>query len=146
MAASKRKVTASSTPAKKATRARRSGAAKSLAERLLLKPGQQAHLLHAPADQVKLFAAVATAERPSGASAVVVWAASQKELAARLPKAGKACGEGARLWVCYPKAGQLGTDLSRDVLHDLLPAHGWDAIRQIALDEVWSALASKRKE
>lgn len=142
MASSKKQVTAASTPASK----RKAGAPKPLGERLLLKSGQRVHLLHAPADQVKLFAGVEAAERPSGASAVVVWATSQKALAARLPKASKACSDGARLWICYPKAGQLGTDLNRDVLHGLLPKHGWDAIRQIALDEVWSALAFKRME
>ena len=120
------------------------GKPKTLAEKLLLKQGQKAHLLHAPADQVILFASVDTAERPTGSSAVVVWCASKKELAARLPKAGKAVAEGARLWICYPKAGQLGTDLNRDLLHGLAAEAGWDAVRQIALDEVWSALAFKR--
>ena len=48
------------------------------------------------------------------------------------------------MWICYPKAGQLGTELNRDLLHGLAAEQGWDAVRQIALDEVWSALAFKR--
>jgi hypothetical protein len=95
---------------------------------------------------VKSWADVDTAERPQGASAVVVFAANRKELDARLPKASKAAAASGRLWICYPKAGQLGTDLNRDVLHELLPEHGWDAFRQIAVDEVWSALGFKPKE
>ena len=43
-------------------------------------------------------------------------------------------------WVAYPKAGQLGTDLNRDILAKELQKRGAQPVRQIALDEVWSAL------
>jgi hypothetical protein len=43
-------------------------------------------------------------------------------------------------WVAYPKAGQLGTDLNRDSLAALLNASGIEPVRQIAVDDVWSAL------
>ena len=43
-------------------------------------------------------------------------------------------------WIAYPKAGQLGTDLSRDSLARWVQDHGIRPVRQIALDEVWSAL------
>ncbi|MBV9000246.1 MAG: DUF3052 family protein [Solirubrobacterales bacterium] len=43
-------------------------------------------------------------------------------------------------WVAYPKAGKLGTDLNRDILADLVKAHGVQPVRQVALDDTWSAL------
>ena len=43
-------------------------------------------------------------------------------------------------WVSYPKAGQLDTDLNRDLLAALLVARGVRPVRQIALDATWSAL------
>jgi hypothetical protein len=43
-------------------------------------------------------------------------------------------------WIAYPKAGQLGTDLNRDILWKHLLASGVQGVRQIALDETWSAL------
>jgi len=43
-------------------------------------------------------------------------------------------------WVSYPKAGQLGTDLNRDVLAAFLMERGVRPVRQIALDSTWSAL------
>lgn len=43
-------------------------------------------------------------------------------------------------WVAYPKGGQLGTDLNRDVLWKHLAEQGIQPVRQVALDEVWSAL------
>jgi len=43
-------------------------------------------------------------------------------------------------WAAYPKAGQLGTDLNRDVLWKALEKRKIQPVRQVALDEVWSAL------
>jgi hypothetical protein len=43
-------------------------------------------------------------------------------------------------WAAYPKAGQLETDLNRDVLYKHLMKQGIEAVRQIALDPVWSAM------
>jgi len=43
-------------------------------------------------------------------------------------------------WIAYPKAGQLGTDLNRDILAKSLAGRGVQPVRQIAIDEVWSAL------
>ena len=43
-------------------------------------------------------------------------------------------------WVAYPKSGQLGTDLNRDVLAARLTEEGVRPVRQVAIDDVWSAL------
>jgi hypothetical protein len=40
----------------------------------------------------------------------------------------------------YPKPGQLGIDLNRDVPWKHLLKSGVQGIRQIALDPVWSAM------
>jgi hypothetical protein len=44
------------------------------------------------------------------------------------------------VWVVYPKAGQLGTDLNRDFLARALADDGLRPVRQISVDGVWSAL------
>ena len=46
----------------------------------------------------------------------------------------------ALTWVAYPKAGKLGTDLNRDVLAELVKREDVRPVRQVALDDVWSAL------
>ena len=46
----------------------------------------------------------------------------------------------ALAWVAYPKAGQLGTDLNRDRLAGLLAERNVRAVRQVSIDDVWSAL------
>ena len=43
-------------------------------------------------------------------------------------------------WVVYPKGGQRGTDLNRDHLARQLAPHGIRPVRQVAVDDVWSAL------
>ena len=43
-------------------------------------------------------------------------------------------------WVSYPKGGQLGTDLNRDRLVAALSAHGVQPVRQVSIDDTWSAL------
>ncbi len=43
-------------------------------------------------------------------------------------------------WVAYPKGGQLDTDLNRDSLAAALVSEGLRPVRQVAIDDVWSAL------
>jgi hypothetical protein len=43
-------------------------------------------------------------------------------------------------WIVYPKAKQLGTDLNRDLLWKHLLQHGVQGVRQVAIDDVWSAM------
>jgi hypothetical protein len=43
-------------------------------------------------------------------------------------------------WIAYPKDGQLSTDLSRDILNEHMKSKGVAGVRQISIDEVWSAL------
>ena len=62
------------------------------------------------------------------------------ELETRAGPAITAARDDRLAWVAYPKAGQLGTDLNRDKLAAALTAHGIQPVRQVALDEVWSAL------
>jgi hypothetical protein len=49
-------------------------------------------------------------------------------------------GQRVAVLAAYPKAGKLGTDLNRDVLAALLAGQGVQPVRQVAIDETWSAL------
>lgn len=45
------------------------------------------------------------------------------------------------LWVAYPKgSSKVKTDVNRDTLWPIIQAHGWRPVRQVAIDEIWSAL------
>jgi hypothetical protein len=47
------------------------------------------------------------------------------------------------LWLGYPKAQALGTDLNRDVLRETVAKAGLETVAIVALDPVWSALRCK---
>lgn len=45
------------------------------------------------------------------------------------------------LWVAYPKgSGKRKFDVNRDTLWPVVQAQGWRPVRQVAIDELWSAL------
>ena len=62
-------------------------------------------------------------------------------------KAGSLVEPGGMLWIAYAKGtSKVKTDVNRDKLWAAVQPIGWQPIRQIALDEVWSALRFKPVE
>lgn len=61
--------------------------------------------------------------------------------------AGKAAGD-AMLWFAYPKGSskKYTCDFNRDDGWDMLRKLGFDSVRQVAIDEDWSALRFRRVE
>ncbi len=118
---------------------------KSVAEKMLLKPGQRVRIVGVPTDLDALFVGVPRAKTAVAAEVILLFAtqraALEKSLSTLLATARK-----KRIWIAYPKAGQLESDLNRDLLHDELESLGFKAFRQIALDAVWSALAFSGRE
>ncbi len=111
-----------------------------LASKLQLKPGQSVAIVNAPADRGFELAGHPIATGPGEADAVIVYCTNRAELAQLRDDLVSPARRDALTWVAYPKARQLDTDLSRDVLAELVRAHGVQPVRQIALDDVWSAL------
>ena len=108
----------------------------SLAKKLNLKPGTPLHVIGKPAD-VDL-GDVATTK--SSEVAVLVFVRSIADLDARAKPVIEAAKQDRLAWIAYPKAGQLDTDLNRDILWKHLQGKGIQGVRQIAIDDVWSAL------
>jgi hypothetical protein len=54
----------------------------------------------------------------------------------------------AVLWFAYPKgtSKKFACDFNRDTGWDVLRASGFDTVRQVAIDEDWSALRFRRTE
>lgn len=111
-----------------------------LTGKLQLKPGQSVSIVNAPAGAALDLADHPPADRPDDADAVIVYCTNQSELEQLQGDVISPARRDALTWVAYPKARQLDTDLTRDVLAELVQAHGVRAVRQISLDDVWSAL------
>ena len=76
----------------------------------------------------------------TGDSALLVFVANGASLDVVAARIVAAASADRLTCVAYPKGGRLGTDLHRDSLAAALVPLGVRPVRQIALDEVWSAL------
>ncbi|MGO9903719.1 MAG: hypothetical protein ACLP0J_29555 [Solirubrobacteraceae bacterium] len=113
----------------------------SLPAKLQLKSGSTIAVLGVP-ETVELELpehAHATAE-PASADAVIAFAIDSAALDTVAAHAITAAREDRLAWIAYPKAGKLGTDLNRDILARLAGERGIQPVRQIAINETWSAL------
>ena len=112
--------------------------------KLQIKPGQTVAALAALAVTGEVPAFVLPDANPPAApgdaDAVVAFARNKAELDSVAAPAIEAARQDRLAWIAYPKAGKLGTDLNRDILAALLAARGVQPVRQVAIDETWSAL------
>ncbi len=117
-----------------------------LARKLQIKSGMSILVLNAPEGFETLLmplpddATLAT----SGAGpfdVVHCFAKSSAEVTRYAPVALAALRPGGMLWFAYPKGSSgVRTDLSRDSGWSVVADQGWEGVRQIAIDDVWSAL------
>jgi len=113
----------------------------SVAAKLQIKPGQSVCVIGRPQDvTLDLGQELSLAQDPRESDVVIVYCVGRADLEELSEPLLAAAGRDALTWVAYPKAGQLGTDLNRDRLAALLQSEGVRPVRQIAIDEVWSAL------
>jgi hypothetical protein len=109
-------------------------------QKLQIKPGQTLAVLGLPrAVDLALPADVTEVPDAAKADAVLAFVANAAELDGARP-AVEAARADRLAWIAYPKGGQLGTDLNRDRLADLVRAQAAQPVRQISLDDTWSAL------
>ncbi len=117
-----------------------------LASKLHLKPGMTMCVLDAPTGyQLELATFDVTLKQtPKGELDVIqVFVTRKSQLDKRLSTLKATMTDRSALWVCYPKANGLDTDLNRDILRLGLADKGLTAVAQIAIDNVWSGLRFK---
>ncbi|QHA08936.1 hypothetical protein GQF42_41915 [Streptomyces broussonetiae] len=106
--------------------------------KLQIKTGQSIAVLGKPDDVDLDFEAPGDA---ASADAVLVFVTRSGDLLGAGAQAALATARrDALAWVAYPKGGKLGTDLNRDTLAAALSERGVRPVRQIAVDDTWSAL------
>ena len=77
----------------------------------------------------------------------LVFAFSQKQLREILKEVIPALHCEAKFWVAYPKASsKITSDLSRDASWNFIGEHGYETVRLIAVDNLWSAARFKKPE
>jgi hypothetical protein len=109
--------------------------------KLQMKPGQRIATVAATGDVPVVVAdGMETADSPDAADVVVAFVRTLADLDTLAVPALEAARQDRLAWIAYPKAGQLGTDLNRDRLAAALVGRGVQPVRQVAIDDVWSAL------
>jgi hypothetical protein len=109
--------------------------------KLQVKPGQRIATLSGAGDVPSIaLEGTETADAPEKADVIVAFVRTKADLDTVAVPAIEAARLDKLVWIAYPKAGKLGTDVNRDILRNSLESRGVQPVRQIALDEVWSAL------
>jgi hypothetical protein len=108
-----------------------------LTGKLQIKPGQSVAALDLPPGVT--LPASASGTEPGTADAVIGFAVRRDDLG-RLSAVVSAARADRLAWIGYPKGGKLGTDLNRDLLVGALAAEGIQPVRQVSIDDTWSAL------
>jgi hypothetical protein len=112
-----------------------------IGRKLQIKAGSFLAILGAPPDvRLDLPEDVTVSVDPTQADAVIAFVITAADLDHAAAPAVTAAREDRLAWIAYPKAGQLDTDLNRDRLAAALHERGAQPVRQISIDDVWSAL------
>jgi hypothetical protein len=122
---------------------------KSVAQKLLVRPGSKLALVNAARDATPLLGALPPGAEvtsdPASADSVLLFVANRAELEREWPAVSTAVSSSAALWVAYPKkTGSIATDLSRDSGWEPVVAAGFDAVSLVAIDGTWSAIRFRR--
>jgi predicted transport protein len=128
-----------------------------LAKKLNLKPGMDVLLINAPDGYLERLRADfpegtihTLAERPGGKGHfdfVHLFVRDSGELESFYNTAHAAMRPDTIFWISYPKQSSgVKSDLNRDSLHVRIISDGWQGVRQVSLDDTWSALRYKRPD
>lgn len=117
---------------------------KTPAEKLRLKPGMTAALLHVPdglQERLGLPVGVTLVDDPAAAGFVLDFAEDQAGAEERLTALRPAIRDDAVVWFAYPKGAKAaGRDVSRDTIWAFVQTLGMRLVANVAIDATWSAV------
>jgi len=77
----------------------------------------------------------------------LVFVISQNQLCNLLREVLPALHSESKLWVAYPKtSSKIASDLNRDCSWQVLSDYGYEAIKEVTLDHMWSAMRFQKME
>lgn len=115
--------------------------------------GQSVLILNAPKTYDEIIRAfegeVHTEPTAESYDFIQVFGTSNEEISTSARNAVISLVEDGLLWLCYPKKSSKtykGSDCSRETVAGLLALEGYEPVRQVAVDEDWSALRFRKPE
>ena len=77
----------------------------------------------------------------------LLFAVSQQQLQSILKEVVPCLQPDAKLWIAYPKlTSKISSDLNRNASWEFIAQYGFEGVRAIALDNVWSAMRFRKPE
>lgn len=121
---------------------------KSVAQKLMIKPGKTFLLVNSPSGyqktlgEVPVGARVLKQEEP--ADIIQVFVKSEVELKKELPRLKKLLNSGGALWVSYYKGtSKHKSDINRDTIAKYATTIGMEGVAIMSIDDDWSGLRLK---
>ncbi len=118
---------------------------KTIAQKLLIKPGYRVLITGAPEGFTSLLGElppeVGIRPEPDGpVDLAQVFVTSQAELTEQLDRVEPLLKPSALLWITYPKGTSgVTTDLNRAVIREYAQSVGFQAVAMVSVDATWSA-------
>ncbi|MEO6793106.1 MAG: hypothetical protein ABI253_04270 [Mycobacterium sp.] len=113
-----------------------------LEQRLNITRGRSVAVINAPHESALRLLAISRTN-PDDADVVIAFATRRVDLA-WLKAVYSAAGSGRTGWVVYSEPGQPGTDLRWEWFIAALRQYGVQAVQQVPIDGVWSAVLLQR--
>lgn len=123
-----------------------------LAKKLRIQPRQRMLILNSPPGFLEslgdLPEGVSISESPEGKFGFVhLFVRNSAQLSDKVPAAIESVEYDGLLWISYPKrSSKVETDLTRDILWELMTDTGLRPVTQVSIDDVWSALRFRPAE
>jgi hypothetical protein len=124
-----------------------------LLEKLQLKDEKNLLIQGLPSAIEKQFAKLAFAKNLSPLLKIrridfaLVFAVNEQQLRGIVCEVLPALQDDAKFWVAYPKVGsKIATTLNRDCTWECIIGRGFEVVRQVGLDHVWTAIRFKKAE
>lgn len=117
-----------------------------IAKKLGIKPAMSALVIAAPPGYLKLLAplpdSVVVSDVASGTHEFIqLFATRASQIKQSAPPLLKHATPGALFWVAYPKkTSGVESDLSRELVCEVIKPTGWRPVSIVAIDDTWSAL------
>ena len=112
-----------------------------LADKLGLKPGMRAAVLHPPGDYPSLDDVILVDPPARPLDFIHLFTTRRAELESAFPELKTALAANGMFWISWPKkSAKVATDLDENFVREFGLAHGLVDVKVAAVDSVWSGL------
>lgn len=124
---------------------------KPLVDKLGIKPAMKVAVVRGPKELARWLAPMPPGARlvdarASGAACAMLFATRSSELTRAIGGVLSRLADGGMCWICWPKKSSgVATDLTEDMLREVVLPTGWVDVKVCAVSDTWSGLKFLRR-